>query len=74
VGLEIRNHGIKVNLLLPGTVDTTFGGNKLRAKTGQHPENALTAEEVAEACLFLATQETLAWTSQMNLRPLIVRR
>jgi len=74
VGLEVRNHNIKLNLLLPGTVDTSFGKRKPRAKPGQHPENALTAEEVAEACLFLATQESLAWTSQMNLRPLIVRR
>jgi NAD(P)-dependent dehydrogenase (short-subunit alcohol dehydrogenase family) len=74
VGLEVRNHNIKLNLLLPGTVDTFFGKRKPRAKPGQHPENALTAEEVAEACLFLATQEPLAWTSQMNIRPLIVRR
>lgn len=74
VGLEVRNHNIKLNLLLPGTVDTSFGKRKPKAKPGQHPENALTAEEVAEACLFLATQESLAWTSQMNLRPLIVRR
>ncbi len=74
VGLEVRNHNIKLNLLLPGTVDTSFGKRKPRAKPGQHPENALTAEEVAEACLFLASQESLAWTSQMNLRPLIVRR
>jgi NAD(P)-dependent dehydrogenase (short-subunit alcohol dehydrogenase family) len=74
VGLEVRNHNIKLNLLLPGTVDTSFGKRKPRAKPGQHTENALTAEEVAEACLFLATQESLAWTSQMNLRPLIVRR
>jgi NAD(P)-dependent dehydrogenase (short-subunit alcohol dehydrogenase family) len=74
VALEVRNYGIKINLLLPGTVDTTFGKRQPQAKPGQHPQNALTAEEVAEACLFLAAQESLAWTSQMNLRPLIVRR
>jgi len=74
VGLEVRNYGIKLNLLLPGTVDTSFGKRKPRAKPGQHPQNALTAEEVAEACLFLAQQESLAWTSQMNIRPLIVKR
>ncbi|OGC76717.1 MAG: hypothetical protein A2Z27_02915 [candidate division Zixibacteria bacterium RBG_16_50_21] len=74
VGLEVRNHNIKINLLLPGTVDTSFGNRQPQAATGRHPENALTSEEVAEACLFLATQESLAWTSQMNLRPLIVRR
>ncbi len=74
VGLEVRNHNIKLNLLLPGTVDTFFGKRKPQAKPGQHPENALTAEEVAESCLFLATQESFAWTSQMNLRPLIVKR
>jgi len=74
VGLEVRNHNIKINLLLPGTVDTSFGNRKPQAIRGRHPENALTSEEVAEACLFLASQEKLAWTSQMNLRPLIVRR
>ncbi len=74
VALEVRNYGIKINLLLPGTVDTTFGKRKQQTRPGQHPQNALTAEEVAEACFFLATQESSAWTSQMNLRPLIVRR
>lgn len=74
VGLEVRNYNIKINLLLPGTVDTFFGRRKPQAGTGQHPQNALTPEEVAQACLFLATQESLAWTSQMNIRPLVVKR
>lgn len=74
VGLEVRNYNIKLNLLLPGSVDTYFGNRRPIAEKGQHPENALTAEEVAEACLFLATQESLAWTSQMNIRPLVVKK
>jgi len=74
VGLEVRNYNIKLNLLLPGTVDTYFGKRKPVAKKGEHPENALTAEEVAEACLFLAKQESMAWTSKMNIRPLVVKK
>jgi len=74
VGLEVRNHNIKINLLLPGSVDTSFGQRRAKEKPGRHPENMLTAGEVAEACLFLATQEKLAWTSQMNIRPLVVKK
>ncbi len=72
LALEVRNYNIKVSLLLPGTTDTHFGDHKKREYAGQRPKNALLPEEVAEAVLTLATQEPYAWTSEMNLRPLII--
>ncbi|OGC76860.1 MAG: hypothetical protein A2145_04195 [candidate division Zixibacteria bacterium RBG_16_40_9] len=71
LALEVRNYNIKVSLLLPGTTATYFGDKK-REYVGQRPKNALLAKEVAEAVLTLATQEPYAWTSEMNLRPLII--
>ncbi len=71
LALEVRNYNIKVSLLLPGTTATYFGDKK-REYAGPRPKNALLPEEVAEAVLSLATQEPYAWTSEMNLRPLII--
>jgi NAD(P)-dependent dehydrogenase (short-subunit alcohol dehydrogenase family) len=74
VGLEVRNLGIKVSLLLPGSVDTHFGSRKPSGTKAKRAENALTPDEVAEACLFLASQDALAWSSQLNIRPLVLNR
>lgn len=71
LALEVRNYNIKVSLLLPGTTATHFG-NKKREYVGLRPKNSLLSKEVAEAVLTLATQEPQAWTSEMNLRPLII--
>lgn len=74
LGLEVRNYNIKVNLLLPGTVDTSFGGRTPQARAGLRPKNALLPQEVAEAVLALATQEPYAWSSEMNIRPLVIEK
>ena len=71
MALEVRNYNIKVSVLLPGTTATSFG-NKEREYVGQRPKKALLPKEVAEAILTLAIQEPQAWTSEMNLRPLII--
>lgn len=72
MALEVRNFNIKVSVLLPGTTATHFGDHKKREYVGLRPKNALLPKEVAEAILTLATQEPYAWTSEMNLRPLII--
>ncbi|EQB63134.1 MAG: Short-chain dehydrogenase/reductase SDR [candidate division Zixibacteria bacterium RBG-1] len=71
LALEVRNYNIKVSVLLPGTTATHFGDKK-REYVGLRPKNSLLPKEVAEAILTLATQEPQAWTSEMNLRPLII--
>ena len=83
LALEVRNYNIKVSVLLPGTTATYFSshsakggyasGVKKREYVNQRPKNALLPEEVAEAVLTLATQEPYAWTSEINLRPLLIQ-
>lgn len=72
---EVRNDNIKISVLAPGSTDTDFasGITKRRAKK---PGSGikLTIEEVAEAVLFLAQQNENAFTSMVELRPLITKR
>ncbi|UCC80821.1 MAG: SDR family oxidoreductase [Candidatus Zixiibacteriota bacterium] len=69
LGLELRDHNIKVSIILPGSTATHFGGaspeNKLSARPG-----ILRPEDIADSVLYLLKQSDVAWTSVMNLRPL----
>lgn len=67
---EVRQHGIKINVLSPGSTDTHFGGRE----PGQGDKQRLSPEDVAEAVLFLAHQDANTWTSHADLRPLITRK
>ncbi len=73
LGLELREHNIKVSILLPGSTATYFGGgspdDKIAAKPG-----ILRPEDVANSVLYLLKQSNLAWTSIMNLRPLNLQK
>lgn len=76
VANEVRNDGIKVTVLSPGSTDTDFGlGRKERqAKAKKTGKTMLTPLEVAEAVLFLACQNENAFTSMADIRPLVLRR
>jgi len=69
LGLELRSSGVKVSIIMPGSTATRFGGNspaeRLKAKPG-----ILLPEDIADTVIYLLTQSTRAWTSQVNLRPL----
>jgi 3-oxoacyl-[acyl-carrier protein] reductase len=69
IGLELRDHNIKVSIVLPGSTATYFGGgdpsDRIKAKPG-----ILRANDVANSVLYLLRQSDVAWTSVMNLRPL----
>ncbi len=67
LALEVRNHNIRVSVVLPGSVDTSFG-------KGNAPSYALKPEEVAEVVLGVARQDGQTWTSIVELRPLIVKK
>ncbi len=73
---EVRNDNIKVSVLSPGSTDTNFADGLRRHGSRPSPRSTgkLTAEEVAEAVVFLARQNPNAFTSAADIRPLIVKK
>jgi 3-oxoacyl-[acyl-carrier protein] reductase len=69
LALELRGHGVKVSIILPGSTASHFGGTTPQAKLSSMP-GMLRAEDVAESVMYLLRQAPNAWTSVMNLRPL----
>jgi 3-oxoacyl-[acyl-carrier protein] reductase len=67
LALEVRNHNIRVSVVMPGSVDTSFG-------RGDAPSYALKPEEVAEVVLGVARQDGQIWTSEVALRPLVIKK
>ena len=69
LGLELREHNIKVSIVMPGSTATHFGGstpdNRRSAKPG-----ILRPADIADSVAYLLKQSDIAWTSVMNLRPL----
>lgn len=69
LALELRQYGIKVSIVLPGSTATHFGGSEPGKKLSSQP-GILHAEDVADSVMYLLNQSPGAWTSVMNLRPL----
>ncbi len=69
LGLELRDHNIKVSIVLPGSTATNFGGGDPKKKIESKP-GVLRPSDVADSVLYLLKQSDIAWTSVMNLRPL----
>ncbi len=63
---ELMDWGIKVTTLVPGSIDTEFGG----WKPGERKDvKLLQPEDVAQAVIALLGQSERAWTQEMNLWP-----
>jgi 3-oxoacyl-[acyl-carrier protein] reductase len=73
LGLELREHNIKVSIVLPGSTATHFGGGRPEDKISSKP-GILRPEDVADSVLYLLKQSDVAWTSVMNLRPLNLKK
>jgi NADP-dependent 3-hydroxy acid dehydrogenase YdfG len=69
---EVRNDNVKVSVLCPGSTETTFAGRT--PQEGASGPKRLRPEEVAEGVLFLAKQDEHAFTSMIDIRPLITRQ
>jgi NADP-dependent 3-hydroxy acid dehydrogenase YdfG len=76
LGLEVRQHNIRVSALLPGSVATDFSRVAKREATGSE-DNApreigysMTAAEVASVIVAMLEQPAQAWMSEVVLRPL----
>ena len=69
LALELREHNIKVSIILPGSTATHFGGSLPESKLTAQP-GLLLPQDIADSVAFLLKQGAGAWTSVMNLRPL----
>jgi NAD(P)-dependent dehydrogenase (short-subunit alcohol dehydrogenase family) len=69
VGPEARQYGVKVQSVMPGSTDTHFMGRRPGKAAGR-----LRPEDVADLVVFLVRQDEQAWTSEANLRPLVLKR
>jgi 3-oxoacyl-[acyl-carrier protein] reductase len=68
---EVREQGIKVSVLAPGGINTTFAYGTGRNPGDARLEQYLNAEDVAEAVVFAVTQPEkarafLIWMSPMS--------
>jgi 3-oxoacyl-[acyl-carrier protein] reductase len=73
LGLEVRQHNIRVSVLLPGSVATDFSRVAKRAEAGGETREigySLTPAEVASVILAMLEQPSQAWLSEVVLRPL----
>ena len=59
LAVEIKDHGVRVNSISPGSVDT-----KMWAEASGGAPAAMTADEVAEAILFLASERSRPMNGQ----------
>ncbi|HEU4630681.1 MAG TPA: SDR family NAD(P)-dependent oxidoreductase [Gemmatimonadaceae bacterium] len=66
--LEVRDRGVRVSVVMPGSVDTDFG----RGRTGA--EWKLTADEVADAVAYLVSTPPHALVSRVEMRPAIPKK
>ena len=61
---EVRQHGIRVSVVCPGSTDTQFSGH-----VGKTREWMLRPEDVAHAVRMLVTQEPNSFISEVIMRP-----
>ena len=71
---EVRNDNIKICVLSPASVGTGFMSNlSPRSRTPSKAARKLSADEVAEAVVFMARQNENAWLSLSEIRPLLIK-
>jgi 3-oxoacyl-[acyl-carrier protein] reductase len=69
LALELRNFGVKVTIIMPGSTATNFGGGNTDKRLKDKP-GILLPEDVADTVMYILKQSGRAWSSQVNLRPL----
>lgn len=67
---ELRPHNIKVSIIAPGGVHTTFAFGTGRDENMPALENMLEAEDVAEAIVFATQQPAKARVLMIGMRPM----
>lgn len=67
--VEERQNGIRVSAVLPGLVDTPILQNRLVPPTRETLDKALQPEDLAQACVFLATLPARAYIPELIMMP-----
>jgi 3-oxoacyl-[acyl-carrier protein] reductase len=62
---DLREHGIRVSVICPGSVATEFSG-----RGPKDPSKALTPDDVAHAVAMVVTQSPQSFLSEIHVRPL----
>jgi 3-oxoacyl-[acyl-carrier protein] reductase len=64
VAEELRDYGIRVSAVAPGSVNTAFGGSTSEASWKIQPD------DVANAVAMIVTQSPSSFISEVKIRPL----
>ena len=64
---EVRQYGIRVSLICPGSTDTSFLGSS--SKSSKSRERMLSPSDIAHAVTMLVTQEANSFISEVIIRP-----
>ena len=62
---DLREHGIRVSVICPGSVATEFSG-----RGPKDPSKVLTPDDVAHAVAMVVTQGPQSFLSEIHVRPL----
>jgi 3-oxoacyl-[acyl-carrier protein] reductase len=74
LALDVRNDGIQVSVVFPGSTDTHFSGRTPQTENSERSESIRLAPfEVAEAIANLCESNPNAWISELVIRPLVVK-
>jgi 3-oxoacyl-[acyl-carrier protein] reductase len=65
---DLREHGVRVSIICPGSVATGFSSGSARAP--KDPTKVLSPEDVAHAVEMIVTQGPQSFLSEIHLRPL----
>ena len=68
-GLEEHGNGVRFSAVLPGMVDTPILDRRPNPPDRQARERSLRPEDVAQACLFLATLPPRAYVPELTILP-----
>ena len=72
-GFEEHQNGVRFTAILPGIVDTPILDNRPEPPPRELREASLQAEDVAQACLFLATLPHRAYVPELTMVPTMIQ-
>ena len=72
-GFEEHVNGVRFTSILPGIVDTPILDNRPEPPPKEVRDAALKSEDVAQACLFLATLPPRAYVPELTMVPTAIQ-